>query len=63
MVPQSNSSLRNLDLSNVSNFPSGAGWASVLVYSRSTWVRKVICATVGKKVGCGFKFGGYGFAK
>ena len=46
-------------LSNLSNFPSGAGQASVSIYSGSA-MRNVICATVGKRVGCAFKYGGFG---
>ena len=42
-----------------STFPWGAGWVSVLIYSGSARVRIVICATVGKRVGCDFKYGGY----
>ena len=38
--------------------PSGAGRAST--YSGSARVRNVICATVKNRVGCGFKYGGYG---
>ena len=34
--------------------------ASVPIYSGSARVRNVICATVGKRVGCGFKHGGFG---
>ena len=41
-------------LSNVSNFPSGVGWASVSIHSGSARVRNLICATVGKRVGCRF---------
>ena len=40
------------------NFPSGAGRA--LVSIGSALVRNVFCATVGKRVGCSFKYGGYG---
>ena len=43
-----------------SNFPSGAGRASVSIYSGLARVRNVICATVGKRVGCSIKYGGYG---
>ena len=34
--------------------------ASVWIYSGSAQVRNVICATVGKWVGCDFKHGGFG---
>ena len=44
----------------LSNCPSDAGRASVSVYSRSARARNVICATVGKRIGCGFNYGGYG---
>ena len=42
-----------------SNFPSGACRASVTIYRGSAQVRNVICATVGKRVGCSFKYGWY----
>ena len=35
--------------------------ASVSIYSRSARVRNVIFVTVGKRVGCGFKHGGFGW--
>ena len=35
-------------------------WASVWIYSGSALVRNVICATVGKWVGCGLKYGRFG---
>ena len=41
-------------LSNVPNFPSGAGQASVSIHSRAARVRNLICASVGKRVGCRF---------
>ena len=43
-----------------SNFPSGASQALVTIYSGSARVQNVICATVGKWVGCSFKYGVYG---
>ena len=47
-------------LSNVSNFPSGAGRVSISIYSGSGRVRNVSHATVGTQVGCSFKYCGYG---
>ena len=48
-------------VSNVPNFPSGAGRASISIYSRSCRVRNVIHGTVGTRVGCGFRY--YGIKK
>ena len=45
------------------NFPTDAGRASVSIYSVSAPVGNVICATVRKRVGCSFKYGGCGFVK
>ena len=44
----------------MSNFPLGAGWVSVSVYSGLARVWNVICVTVGKRVGCRFKSSSYG---
>lgn len=41
-------------LSNVSNFPSGAGRASASIHSGAARVRNLICATAGKRIGCRF---------
>lgn len=50
---------RNLQLSKVSNIPLGVGRAAVSICSELAWVKNVICATIGKWVGCGFEYGGY----
>ena len=43
-----------------SNCPAGVVWTSVTIYTGSARMRNVICATVGKQVGCSFKYGVYG---